>query len=78
MCALGIVTTLAGSTISGNKDGFGTNVGFAAWRLTLSLSTIAGVLYIADSDNNKIRTLDTGGQHICLSSTCHCLNWFWV
>ena len=55
----GIVTTIAGSGISGSNDGQGTAASFnEPWALTLDT---LGNIYVADTKNNKIRKISTTG-----------------
>ncbi|MBC7514190.1 MAG: hypothetical protein H7234_07115 [Herminiimonas sp.] len=55
----GVVTTLAGSGISGIADGTGTAASFSN---PLALAVDAqGVVYVCDAGNNAIRRIDTAG-----------------
>jgi len=51
----GQVTTLAGSGMVGDADGVGTNASFSCPR---GLWVHGGLLYVADSGNNSVRTVD--------------------
>jgi sugar lactone lactonase YvrE len=55
----GIVTTLAGRTIGGSADGTGTAASFG--RPPGVAVDAAGRVYVADSDNNKIRKISPAG-----------------
>jgi hypothetical protein len=51
----GVVTTLAGQTTPGTTDGTGTNARFNG--PTGIAVTSGGILYVVDSDNNRIRKI---------------------
>jgi sugar lactone lactonase YvrE len=51
----GVVTTLAGQTTPGSTDGTGTNARFNG--PTGIAVTSGGILYVVDSDNNRIRKI---------------------
>ena len=53
-----IVTTLAGSATSGSMDGIGSAAKFNNPR-GVTIDTVTGMLFVADSSNNKIRVIDT-------------------
>jgi gliding motility-associated-like protein len=56
----GVVTTIAGTGIAGNQDGFGTG---AAFNNPVGIAVDkAGNLYVVDANNNAIRKIDTDGQ----------------
>ena len=55
---VGVVSTVAGS-ISGYADGAGTDVGLC-YPAGVTVDSI-GVLYIADTNNNRIRKQDVSG-----------------
>jgi prepilin-type N-terminal cleavage/methylation domain-containing protein len=55
----GVVTTLAGQITAGNVDGTGTSAQFSSpYGIVIASS---GDLYVADSNNNTIRKVTTGG-----------------
>jgi serine/threonine protein kinase, bacterial len=56
----GLVSTLAGSRTPGSSDGKGTTASFNA-PLGLAVDG-AGNVYVADSENNKIRKIDASGN----------------
>jgi sugar lactone lactonase YvrE len=59
--ALHSVTTLAGSSTPGSYDGAGTS---ATFRSPLGVAVDgAGAVYVADSDNHRIRRIDPGSAH---------------
>jgi sugar lactone lactonase YvrE len=55
--AAGVVTTLAGSTTSGSADGNGAAAGFN-YPTDVALNASGTTLYVADSYNNMIRTIN--------------------
>ncbi|WP_082922845.1 NHL repeat-containing protein [Halothiobacillus diazotrophicus] len=55
--AAGLVTTLAGTTTQGSADGIGAAAGFS-YPTDVALSANGTTLYVADSYNNEIRTID--------------------
>ena len=56
----GVVTTLAGSTVPGHDDGFGSSARFNyPWGIT---SDNAGTLWVADTDNHTIRKISPEGR----------------
>ncbi len=55
----GVVTTLAGGTSSGYAEGQGTTARFSSPCGLVAESS--GVLYVADSNNNRIRKITTSG-----------------
>jgi len=60
IAAGGVVTTLAGSTVSGHDDGFGTDARFTfPWGIT---SDNAGTLWVADSGNHTVRKISPEGR----------------
>jgi gliding motility-associated-like protein len=63
----GNVTILAGSGVAGNKDGIGTAASFSEpWGLTVDS---LGVVYVADTKNNKIRKILPDGTVTTLAGT---------
>jgi streptogramin lyase len=62
----GNVTTIAGSTTSGNTDGNGTSASFHGPK-SIAVDTF-GNLYVADSTNNAIRKIDTSGNVTTISN----------
>ena len=59
-CYEGVVSRFAGSDVSGFLDGSGTNAVFnSPCGLTISNQ---GVLYVADSMNNRIRAITPAGK----------------
>ncbi|MBL7992295.1 MAG: IPT/TIG domain-containing protein, partial [Candidatus Kapabacteria bacterium] len=55
----GTVTTVAGNGVAGFADGVGTGAQFS--RPTLIAVGVNGVLYVADQDNNRIRSVQENG-----------------
>ena len=64
MFSKGLVTTLAGSGVSGYADGLGTSAIFA--RSKGIDVTSSGTIYIGDTNNARIRTLTTAGLCDCI------------
>lgn len=57
--AAGVVTTLAGSGIAGSNDGAGTA---ASFRYPTGVAVdVAGTVFVADTDNHKIRRISAAG-----------------
>ncbi len=59
----GNVTTLAGTGLVGFRDAQGTNAAFDR-PIGLAIDTISNLLYVADSRNNAIRTIDLGTANV--------------
>ena len=56
----GVVSTLAGSSSAGSANGLGIQAKFnAPYDVAVSSS---GVIFVADSSNYQIRSIDTSGQ----------------
>ena len=61
----GVVSTVAGSTVSGYVDGVGTVAKF--WYPNGISVDSTGNAWVADSDNNMIRRINTAGRvHTCM------------
>ena len=60
---MGNVTTFAGSGTSGFANGIGTAASFNR-PIGLAIDSITGLLYVADSRNNAIRTVDLNTQEV--------------
>jgi len=59
----GVSTLLAGTTTSGNVDGTGSAAQFSfITGLALDAAAGTGMLYVADLDNNRIRTINIAGS----------------
>ena len=56
--ATAVVSTMAGSGVSGNSDGIGTSAAFS-YPIGLALTADDGTLFIADRYNNKVFALST-------------------
>ena len=66
----GVVSTVAGSTVSGYVDGVGTVAKFSYPREISVDST--GNAWVADYNNNMIRRINTAGRvHTCMHIFTH-------
>ena len=66
----GVVSTVAGSTVSGYVDGVGT---MAKFNNPIGISVDStGNAWVADNGNNMIRRINTAGRvHTCIHTLTH-------
>lgn len=60
MTSAGVVTTIAGSSLEGRRDGTGSDAGFSHPQ-GIAYDSRDGALYVADGNNNEIRRVTTAG-----------------
>ena len=75
---LGVVTTVAGQTISGYAEGTGTNAMFGG--PTMAFYSSSATLYVSDAGNNRLRLVTLPGTSsarykLCCKECCDCVSY---